>query len=193
MLKPVIEQVIQQTHNKFLNMFEIKGINTKGYPFRYFTAARAEDTVQYFENLETNHIDAISVFATTEDNKVVLIRQWRYPCNDFIIEFPSGLIDSGETVEQAAIREFKEETGLDIEVVSSNPVGYFPSCGLSCERLAPVFGKVIGGEISTKYQERSEDIEVLLVDKKEAKRILLEEKVALNCAVHLQYWVSTEN
>ena len=50
-----------------------------------------------------------------EDGKVLLIRRGREP---FIGEWaiPGGRIEDDETAEQCAIREMKEETGLDIEV-----------------------------------------------------------------------------
>lgn len=42
---------------------------------------------------------------------MVLVRQFRPPLNSYCIEVPAGLIDAGETPEQAALRELKEETG----------------------------------------------------------------------------------
>lgn len=42
----------------------------------------------------------------------VLVRQYRYPLKQFMLEFPGGAIDSGEPPLDAAKREFQEETGL---------------------------------------------------------------------------------
>jgi ADP-ribose pyrophosphatase len=42
------------------------------------------------------------------------------------VEFPAGLIDEGETPEQAAVRELKEETGYEGKVCQSSPM-------LSCQ------------------------------------------------------------
>lgn len=42
---------------------------------------------------------------------VVVVKQFRPPVNAYTIELPAGLIDKGETVEQAAVRELKEECG----------------------------------------------------------------------------------
>ncbi|THG99034.1 hypothetical protein EW026_g3237 [Hermanssonia centrifuga] len=62
-------------------------------------------------------IDAVAVLAIlrSETNafppSTVIIEQYRPPVDAFAIELPAGLIDEGETPEEAAIRELEEETG----------------------------------------------------------------------------------
>ena len=45
-------------------------------------------------------------------DKILLSRVFRLAVNKWVYNFPAGLIDEGETVERAAIRELQEETGL---------------------------------------------------------------------------------
>jgi len=47
----------------------------------------------------------------------IIIEQYRPPIEKFVVEMPAGLIDEGETPEQAAIRELEEETGYKSEDV----------------------------------------------------------------------------
>jgi 8-oxo-dGTP pyrophosphatase MutT (NUDIX family) len=52
----------------------------------------------------------------------VLEKQFRPPVGKVCIEVPAGLIDEGETPEEAAVRELKEETGYVGEVSVSSPL-----------------------------------------------------------------------
>ncbi|MBV8728078.1 MAG: NUDIX hydrolase [Candidatus Eremiobacteraeota bacterium] len=52
-----------------------------------------------------------SVFALTTDNRVVLVRQFKYGIGRTVLELPSGFIDEGESPQEAAVRELAEETG----------------------------------------------------------------------------------
>ncbi len=54
--------------------------------------------------------------------EIVLQKQYRPPIGKTVIELPAGLIDEGETAEQAAIRELKEETGYVAEVLETSPI-----------------------------------------------------------------------
>lgn len=48
-----------------------------------------------------------------KDDKFLMVKQWRHGEKHLSIEFPGGVIDEGETPEQAARRELKEETGFE--------------------------------------------------------------------------------
>lgn len=47
----------------------------------------------------------------SETPRIVLQKQWRAPADAVVIEIPAGLMDPGETPEECALRELKEETG----------------------------------------------------------------------------------
>lgn len=54
--------------------------------------------------------------------EIILQKQYRPPVDKVVIEVPAGLIDEGETAEQAAVRELREETGYVGEATESTPV-----------------------------------------------------------------------
>ena len=59
------------------------------------------------------HVGAVGIVPVTEDNKVVMERQFRYPVNQVITEIPAGKLDSKEEDRLAAAkRELLEETGI---------------------------------------------------------------------------------
>ncbi|MCB6994185.1 NUDIX hydrolase [bacterium 210820-DFI.6.37] len=62
------------------------------------------------------HNGAVAIVPVTEDGKLVMVKQFRYPSGKVILEIPAGKIDRGETdPESAAARELREETGYSAE------------------------------------------------------------------------------
>ncbi|KAK4234775.1 ADP-sugar pyrophosphatase [Achaetomium macrosporum] len=86
----------------------------------------------------------------------VVVIQYRPPLDAYTVEWPAGLIDEGETVEQAAVREFKEETGYACEVVSVSPV-QAADPGLSSANMQLVMVEVKLGEGEELPEQRLED------------------------------------
>lgn len=76
----------------------------------------------------------VAVVPFTEDNRVVLVKQFRPPVERFIIEFPAGLNDRDEALVTVAQRELLEETGYyseNIVKIAEGPL----SSGASTEIL----------------------------------------------------------
>ena len=72
-----------------------------------------------------NNAEAVIIIAMMEPSeRYIIIRQFRPPTNSYILEFPAGLVDRGETHEKTAIRELSEETGYVGEVEKISPMLY---------------------------------------------------------------------
>ena len=57
--------------------------------------------------------DYTSIIAITEEERIVIVRQYRPAVERYTLELPSGLVDAGETPAEAAARELLEETGFE--------------------------------------------------------------------------------
>ena len=57
------------------------------------------------------HPGGVGIIPVTRDNKVLMVRQYRYPMEEELLEIPAGKLDAGESPLECAARELSEETG----------------------------------------------------------------------------------
>ncbi|MDY2627885.1 MAG: NUDIX hydrolase [Lachnospiraceae bacterium] len=193
----LIRKITQETSHKFLNFFVMDVTHKNGNESQYFMASRAKGIDSLKAVTHENHADGVIIYSVygPERDKVVLIRQYRYPLNGYVYEFPAGLVEPGEDFNEAAVREMKEETGLELNPIRvdrmySEP--RFTTVGMTDESCATVYGYV-DGEYSLKGLEESEELEIVLADKEEVRRILKEERVAIMCAYMLMHFLHSED
>ena len=170
-----ITGITKRTENPFVNLYELDRESKTGKKGKYYVASRAKSEQDLKLVTGKNSPDGVVIYSLygEKQDKVVLIRQYRYALNDFIYEFPAGLVEDGEPYKETAVREMKEETGLDFVPLSVNEAyekPAFTTVGMTDESCATVFG-VSTGEISKEFQEDTEEIEVVLADRNEVKRI----------------------
>ena len=115
------------TDNPFLNLYHIDALGRDGMPFHYYFASRNdEDNIKH--KTHSLRPEGMAVYAVTEDGQhLVLVRQYRYPMDDYLYELPAGLIEPGETASEAACREMIEETGWELKVYEGGEPA-FRSC-----------------------------------------------------------------
>lgn len=109
---------------------------------------------------------AVAIIAETDEPapRLVLVKEFRPPVGGPVLAFPAGLIDDGESVGTAALRELKEETGWSGELLGVSPACY-SSPGLTDENLH--FARVRLHAEGEATPEAEEDIEVLIWPKAE--------------------------
>jgi len=97
-------------------LYEGKYLRIVGKYFRTITGKEG-----YWETVERKNIygkGAVIVVAQTKEKEIILERNWRFPTDSFIIQFPAGLTDrEGESEEETARRELLEETGYKAEIL----------------------------------------------------------------------------
>lgn len=193
-----VNGIKKTTDNRFLNMYELDMQSDTGEHSRYFVASRAERIEDLKISTKVNKADGVIIYSVYKDEesneeKLVLIRQYRCPIDDYIYEFPAGLVDEGEDFKTAGMRELKEETGLDFTPLDAKDMftkPFFTTVGMTDESCGTVYGYA-SGIPSKEGQEATEEIEIVLADREEVKRILKEEKVAIMCAYMLMHFLNT--
>ena len=187
-----IRGIKKQTDNRFLNLYELDATFRDGSRAPYYVASRRKSVDSIKAATGDNHADGVILYGVYGEakDKVVLVRQFRYPVNGYVYEFPAGLVEPGEDMLDAGIREMYEETGLQFTPVqTARP--FFTTVGMTDESCGTVFG-YCSGTPSNANQEGSEDIQIVLADREECKRILKEENLAIMCAYMLMHFIVSE-
>lgn len=154
-----IKGIEKLSDNKFLNLFNLRYEDKD-----YYIASRRKDVKDMAVNNVGKEIktDAVMIVPIYNNGDLVLIKQFRPAINDYIYEFPAGLVDDNESIMEASRRELKEEVGLDIEdSILLIPPSY-TSVGMSDETIAIILANV-SGELSTEGNEGTEDIEPIVL------------------------------
>ena len=190
-----IKGVKRLTENRFLNLYELDARQRDGKAITYYVASRAK-SIDSLKSVEGHRrADGVIIYGVYGENrdKIVLIRQYRYPLGDYVYEFPAGLVEPGEDVREGAIREMFEETGLTFTPRDGEYFErpFFTTVGMTDESCALVFG-YCEGEPTNANQEAAEDIQVVLADRAECRRILKEENVAIMSAYMMMHFLGAE-
>ena len=192
-----VEHVNQMTHNRFLNYYELSTVDRIGNHKKYYMCSRRNSPEELDLMTGKDRADGVVIFSLygKDQDRIVLVHQYRYPLDGYIYELPAGLVEDGESVSSAAVREMKEETGLELHTISSGAGferPFYSSAGMSDESCCMVFGTA-DGTVSQKGLEDTEQLDVVLADRNEAARILKEENVAANCAFMLMNFICSRD
>jgi ADP-ribose pyrophosphatase len=154
-----------------------------------------EETYQGFDALQDkpfyriNAPDGVIILATTAENKILLVKQFRPALNAYTIEFPSGGILTGEKPEDAAKRELLEETGYLCQEILPLLEGHVMLSRFSSKDYA-FWGHKAKIEIN---QKKDKSIELLLWSPEELIQAILEGKfnhfamISLLLLIQLKY------
>lgn len=151
--------------------------------FEKITYRDAKEVVRHWENIKRtpDRGAAVIIAVLRPSDKLVLVRQFRPPVDNYVIEFPAGLIDEGEDCKISALRELKEETGYKGKIVKvTKPV--YSSPGLTNETVSIVFVDIDENDSENinpeTFNEATEDIQVYLVELNNLKEFLEERENA---------------
>jgi ADP-ribose pyrophosphatase len=118
----------------------------------------------------------VSALAITEDNKVVMVRQYRHGIQETILEVPGGCVDdTDKNYEVAMARELLEETGYSFSSYEYlGKVSPNPSTNTNWMHMYLATG---GVKVKEQQLDHNEEIEVVIMELEEVKKLLLENKI----------------
>ena len=159
----------KEHEGKFLSYYIATYINDEGGVKEYEFISRDKNlTIDKFGH---NVPAGVGMVCYSVDRKKVLLqKEFRLACNNYVYNFPAGLIDEGESPEQTAKRELKEETGLDLVSVEKVLPPSFASQGTSDEMMVIVIATVSGEIKKSCYVD--EEIEARWYDKNEVSELI---------------------
>ncbi|HXX57442.1 MAG TPA: NUDIX hydrolase [Thermodesulfovibrionales bacterium] len=130
--------------------------------FLEITYGDSEGTVRKWESVDRVNCDGVvAILPVTDSEEVVFVRQFRPAVSNYVIEFPAGLNDREEKLEDAARRELLEETGYEageLLFLARGPL----SSGASAEVLTVYFARGLRFR-GIEGRDETEDIEVLKI------------------------------
>ncbi|MCC8067689.1 MAG: NUDIX hydrolase [Clostridiales bacterium] len=178
-----IRKIEKLTANPYVNLYDLNVENSKGHAGKYYVSSRAKNVEDLELSSKQQSPDGVIIYSLYGEarDKVVLIRQYRYAIDNYIYEFPAGLIEPGEDYHAAAVREMREETGLILHPIVVDTIyekPYYTTIGMTDECCATVYGYA-DGTVSADMQETSEEIELFMADRHDELRILREEPEAI--------------
>ena len=179
------------TDEKWLNLFDVRYITGAGPEKSWQMASRQNEPKCITGSYQRPDAVVIVPFHTAK-NKMVIIREFRVPLDDYEYGFPAGLVDNGESVEQAVRRELMEETGLTVSrfIKVSPPV--YSSAGMTDESVAMVYVEC-EGEPSNSANTDSELIEIQLISPDEALDLLSDSTLKFDAKAWLAISQFAEN
>lgn len=158
---------------KWLSMFErVWRHNDQDHTWNYVSRCH---TVR--ENCVDKKPDAVLIAAVLmqDEPRHILTAEYRVPIGGYELGFPAGLIGPNETAEEAATREFREETGLELKVGKVSPLNLYSTPGMTDESCQIVFGQAEGTP-NPKFLEPSESIYTHLLTKQKILEIIFQDQ-----------------
>lgn len=148
---PALESV-ETVSTGWINKYHLHYTLPDGRPYTYEGVSRKgperyEAALEALGSTGAPDPDAVCIVPLLPDGSVLLEREFRYPLNSWCVSLPAGLINAGESLEEAVARELSEETGYRLRddiapAVRPLPQPGFSSTGLTEENVQVVFAQV---------------------------------------------------
>ena len=180
------KEIIKKETGKFINRYDIV-YETENKNEKVYEIISRDKNLDSYEKLHGSSPDAVVIIATNEnEDKILLNKEFRLAVGEWVYNFPAGLIDKGEGPKEAATRELKEETGLDLYEITDFIGQSYSAVGFSNEINVCVVGKA-RGEFK-KSDSDVEEIEPGWYTKEEVRELIKNYKFAARTQSYCYLW-----
>lgn len=192
--------VVKEAKNAYKGFLSVDSLTVEHPRFDGGSMTVTRELIRRKDCVSILPFDAIS-------GKVMLVEQFRVgaiddPRGPFVFELVAGIIDEGETAEQAARRELKEETGISFILGHMIPMGTFYLSPGGCNEQTTVFlAPVLLDDASIKEYtaqahgcaNEGEDIKVHIINVEEAMDFLSANPCSITTMAVLTFMNSMQN
>ena len=180
---------IRKIHEgRFITRYDVDYLTAGGHEKTYEIVSRRRD-LQTLEALQNKTPDSVILILTDESGgRILLNREYRMAMAQWIYNFPAGLIDPGETPEESARRELREETGLSLIRIDDTLDNSYSAIGFSNERNITIFGAAAGD-----FRESTSDAEEIVpgwYTREEIRALLRKEPFAARTQAYCYAWAN---
>jgi len=171
---------------KFRATYDLYYETEDGQPKTYEMITR-DHNMQTLGDVHNPHIDSVILIITDPSGERILVNhEYRMSMGRWVYNFPAGLIDPGETPEQSAERELREETGLTLLHVDDILGESYNAVGFSNEKSVCILGTADG--TFQKSSSTLEEIDAHWYTREEIRSLLKTEPFAARTQAWLYLW-----
>ncbi|CAG9622373.1 NUDIX hydrolase [Sutcliffiella rhizosphaerae] len=134
------------------------------------------------------HPGAVAIIAITDENKMVMVRQYRKAMEKILVEIPAGKLEKGEKAMVTAKRELQEETGYTCDELEPL-ISFYTSPGFADELVHLFITKGLRKDTEEHQLDEDEFVELLEVTLEEALELIEKKDIYdAKTAYAVQYW-----
>ncbi|CUB21554.1 ADP-ribose pyrophosphatase [Bacillus safensis] len=122
------------------------------------------------------HPGAVAVIARTDENKIILVKQYRKALERAIVEIPAGKLEKGEEPAHTALRELEEETGYTTQQLQKL-TAFYTSPGFADEIVHIYLADQLAPLEEKRELDEDEFVEVMEVSLEEALHLIEEQHI----------------